>query len=172
MAHQAHADALVFFGATGDLARKQIFPALHSMVSQGELDVPIIGVANAGWDVTRLRERAKESVLAKGRADDEHLERLLGLLSYVDGDYKDPETFVKLKAAIGAAKRPAHYLAIPPALFGTVIDGLGPNGIAARVVDVTDRVVRLQTGYLYHYAFAMLLGIAALVTWMMLGSSL
>lgn len=129
MAHQAHADALVFFGATGDLARKQIFPALHSMVSQGELDVPIIGVANAGWDVTHLRERAKESILAKGRADDEHLERLLALLTYVDGDYKDAETFVKLKTALGTAKRPAHYLAIPPALFGTVIDGLKSQGL-------------------------------------------
>ncbi len=119
-----HSDALVFFGATGDLARKQIFPALHSMVAAGELDVPVVGVAHSGWDVDDLRARARESVLDNGGADDEHLESLLGLLKYVEGDYKDAQTFASLKEALGGAARPVHYLAIPPSLFGTVIDGL------------------------------------------------
>ncbi len=118
------ADALVFFGASGDLARKQIFPALHSMVAAGELTVPVVGVAASGWTVEDLRARAKESVLAKGGADDEALERLLALLTYVDGDYREPSTFERLRDALGGAKHPAHYLAIPPSLFGTVIDGL------------------------------------------------
>ncbi len=119
-----HADAFVFFGASGDLARKQIFPALHAMVATGELDVPVVGVAHSGWSVDDLRNRARESVLANGRKDDEHLESLLGLLKNVDGDYRDSDTFDALKETLGDAKRPAHYLAIPPSLFGTVVDGL------------------------------------------------
>ena len=119
-----HADAFVFFGASGDLARKQIFPALHSMVAAGELNVPVVGVAHSGWSVEDLKARARESVLNNGGSEDKHLESLLGLLRYVDGDYEDTETFDKLKESLGDAKRPAHYLAIPPSLFGTVVDGL------------------------------------------------
>lgn len=118
------ADALVFFGASGDLARKQIFPALHSMVAAGELDVPVVGVAASGWTVDDLRARAREAVLTHGGSDDAALKRLLGLLSYVDGDYREATTFARLTEALAGAKHPAHYLAIPPSLFGTVIDGL------------------------------------------------
>ncbi len=117
-------NAFVFFGATGDLARKQIFPALHAMVAAGELDVPVVGVAHSGWSVDDLRSRARESVLENGGEDDQHLESLLGLLRYVDGDYRDATTFDALKEALDGATRPAHYLAIPPSLFGTVVDGL------------------------------------------------
>jgi glucose-6-phosphate 1-dehydrogenase len=121
---RGHAGAFVFFGASGDLARKQIFPALHAMVEAGELDVPVVGVAHSGWSVDDLRARARESVLENGRADDAHLESLLNLLKNVDGDYTDAETFDKVKEALGGAARPVHYLAIPPSLFGTVVDGL------------------------------------------------
>ncbi len=119
-----HADAFVFFGASGDLARKQIFPALHAMAAAGELDVPVVGVAHSGWSVDDLKARARDSVLENGGDDDEHLESLLGHLAYVDGDYKDSATFESLRRTLGDAERPVHYLAIPPSLFGTVIDGL------------------------------------------------
>ncbi|MDN4483883.1 glucose-6-phosphate dehydrogenase [Demequina lignilytica] len=119
------ADALVFFGATGDLARKQIFPALYGMVAHGELDVPVVGVAFSQWSVDDLRERARSSVTAAlPDADPEVLERLIGLLRYVDGDYRDPATFEALRDALEGRHRPVHYLAIPPALFGTVVQGL------------------------------------------------
>ncbi len=121
---QEHADAFVFFGASGDLARKQIFPALRAMVAAGELRVPVVGVAFSGWTLDDLRQRARESILAHGEPDDEHLATLVSLLHYVDGDYNDPATFEALRAEVGDAKRPAHYLAIPPTLFGTVIRGL------------------------------------------------
>ncbi len=124
LSNDEHADAFVFFGASGDLARKQIFPALHAMVAAGELNVPVVGVAHSGWSVDDLRARARESVLAHGSEDDDHLQSLLGLLRYVDGDYQDSGTFASLKDALGGATRPAHYLAIPPSLFGTVVDGL------------------------------------------------
>ncbi len=123
-ATHVHADAFVFFGASGDLARKQIFPSLHAMVASGELDVPIVGVAASGWTIDDLRERAREAVLSKGGADDAALKRLTKLLRYVDGDYREASTFTKLRDELGGAKHPAHYLAIPPSLFGTVIDGL------------------------------------------------
>lgn len=131
-----HADAFVFFGASGDLARKQIFPALHAMVAAGELDVPVVGVAHSGWSVDDLKVRARDSVLENGGDDDEHLESLLGHLAYVDGDYRDSATFESLRKTLGDAKRPVHYLAIPPSLFGTVIDGLRGVGLHenARVV--------------------------------------
>ncbi|WP_291380213.1 glucose-6-phosphate dehydrogenase [Demequina sp.] len=129
-------DAFVFFGASGDLARKQIFPALHAMVAAGELDVPVVGVAHSGWSVEDLRARARESILETGGEDDEHLKSLLGLLQNVDGDYRDEQTFVSLRKALGDAARPAHYLAIPPSLFGTVVDGLRGVGLHenARVI--------------------------------------
>ncbi len=135
-ATNVHADAFVFFGASGDLARKQIFPSLHAMVAAGELDVPVVGVAHAGWTVDDLRDRAKESCLEHGLDDDDTLKKLLKLLRYVDGDYRDAETFEALKKALKGAFRPAHYLAIPPSLFGTVIDGLRGAGLheGARVI--------------------------------------
>ena len=135
----AHAsDALVFFGATGDLAHKKIFPALYRMVKRGALTVPVIGVAHSQWNLSRLREHVRDSIaqVDGGMADQDALDRLLSLLNYVDGDYGDPGTFSALGQALAHASRPAHYLAIPPALFATVIAGLGTAGLArdARVV--------------------------------------
>ncbi len=135
-ASHVHADAFVFFGASGDLARKQIFPSLHAMVASGELDIPIVGVAASDWSLDDLRERASEAILARGGKEDDALKRLLELLRYVDGDYRDESTFTRLKDALGDAKHPAHYLAIPPSLFGTVIDELRRVGLheGARVI--------------------------------------
>lgn len=131
-----HCDALVFFGATGDLAYKQIFPALQSMVRHGTLDVPVIGVAKAGWTLDDLKRRAHDSLSEHGGVDDQAFEKLTGLLRYIDGDYADPETFAALRRELGEARRPLHYLAIPPVLFGTVVEALGSSGSAdgARVV--------------------------------------
>ncbi|MGI8609114.1 MAG: glucose-6-phosphate dehydrogenase [Candidatus Dormibacteria bacterium] len=128
---QAPSDALVFFGATGDLAHKQIFPALYAMVKRGALKVPVVGVAHSGWALTDLRERAEDSIARAGGIDNkEAFTRLMSLLRYVDGDYNDEHTFAALKKVLGRARRPAHYLAIPPALFGTVVKGLGKSGLA------------------------------------------
>jgi len=130
-------DALVFFGATGDLAYKQIFPALQSMVKHGTLEVPVIGVAKAGWNLEQLKERAQDSLTAHGGVDGDAWPKLEGLLRYVDGDYAEPTTFQSLERELGEAKRPLHYLAIPPSLFATVADGLASAGAAeegARVV--------------------------------------
>jgi glucose-6-phosphate 1-dehydrogenase len=129
-------DALVFFGATGDLAYKQIFPALQSMVRHGTLDVPVIGVAKAGWTLEDLRRRAHDSLSEHGGVDDDAFAKLTGLLRYIDGDYADPETFAALRRELGDARRPLHYLAIPPVLFATVVEALGSSGSAdgARVV--------------------------------------
>lgn len=128
-----HSDAFVLFGATGDLAFKQIFPALYAMVRRNALSVPVIGVAFDPWDVEKLRARAREStVKAYGDAFDESVfARFSDLLGYVSGDYRSPETFAKLKAALGQASRPLHYLAIPPSLFETVAEGLQQSGCAA-----------------------------------------
>jgi glucose-6-phosphate 1-dehydrogenase len=130
-------DAFVFFGATGDLAHKMIFPALYQLVKRGTLDVPVIGVASSGWGLPQLRERARDSITAAGgETDDGALERLLALLDYVDGDYGDTATFSALGKALGDAHHPVHYLAVPPALFATVIEGLDGAGLTqgARVV--------------------------------------
>ena len=130
-------DALVLFGVTGDLAHKMIFPALYAMAKRGALKVPVVGVASSKWSLAQLRKRATDSVRRSGGIDDRRaLRRLLSLLSYVDGDYNDPRTFQALKKKLGNARRPAHYLAIPPALFATVIKGLGAAGLAdgARVI--------------------------------------
>src|SRR5712691_5103474 len=105
----SHSDALVFFGATGDLAYKKIFPALQAMAKRGNLTVPIVGVAKAGWNVDQLRARARDSVEKHGGLDTAAFDKLSGLFRYVDGDYKDPATFAALRQALGAAKRPAHY---------------------------------------------------------------
>ena len=131
-----HSDALVFFGATGDLAFKKIFPALQAMARRGGLDVPVIGVAKAGWTLDQLRERARDSVEKYGGLDRAAFDKLVGLLRYVDGDYKDPSTFAALRQALGNARHPAHYLAIPPPLFGPVVEQLAQSGCAqgSRVV--------------------------------------
>jgi glucose-6-phosphate 1-dehydrogenase len=132
----SYSDALVFFGATGDLAYKMIFPALQAMVKRGRLNTPVIGVAKSGWNLDQLRARARDSLEKHGEVDPAAFGKLSGLLRYVDGDYQDPATFQKLRTALGAAERPAHYLAIPPALFATVVEQLGKSGCArnARVI--------------------------------------
>jgi glucose-6-phosphate 1-dehydrogenase len=119
-----HSDALVFFGATGDLAYKKIFPALQAMVKRGHLQVPVIGVAKAGWNVDQLRARARDSVEKHGGIDSTAFDKLCSLLRYVDGDYKDPATFQALRNELGSTQQPAFYLAIPPVLFGTVVEQL------------------------------------------------
>ncbi|HYC38489.1 MAG TPA: glucose-6-phosphate dehydrogenase [Usitatibacter sp.] len=129
-------DAFVFFGATGDLAYKEIFPALHGLVRRGELDVPIVGMARAGWTLERLRERAREALENRGGVDPEAFAKLSAQLRYVGGDYGDPATYERLKEALGGARRPLHYLAIPPSVFPTVVRGLAKAGCArdARVI--------------------------------------
>jgi glucose-6-phosphate 1-dehydrogenase len=118
-------DALVFFGATGDLAYKKIFPALQAMLKRGHLTGPVIGVAKAGWNLDQLKARARDSLEKHGGLDPAAFEKLCGLLRYVDGDYKDPSTFQALRKELGPAQRPAHYLAIPPVLFELVVEQLG-----------------------------------------------
>jgi glucose-6-phosphate 1-dehydrogenase len=125
-------DALVFFGATGDLAYKKIFPALQSMIRRGHLDVPIIGVAKAGWTVDRLRERVRASLEDHGGGVDEvAFAKLVKLLRYVDGDYNARTTFDELRRLLDGANHPIHYLAIPPNMFPVVIEHLGSSGCAA-----------------------------------------
>ena len=121
----AQADALVFFGATGDLAYKKIFPSLQAMVKRGHLDVPVIGVAKAGWNLEQLEARAKDSLDKHGGLDPAAFSKLRGLLRYVDGDYQDPATFQAIRRELGPARRPAHYLAIPPVMFELVVEQLG-----------------------------------------------
>jgi len=123
-------DALVFFGATGDLAYKQIFPALQQMVVRGELTVPVIGVAKAGWTLDQLRQRARASLSEHGGLNEAAFAKLIGLLQYIDGDYQEPATFEQLRVALDGAQRPTHYLAIPPSLFGAVVEALGRSGCA------------------------------------------
>jgi len=129
-------DALVFFGATGDLAFKKIFPALQAMIRRGTLDVPIIGVARAGWTVDQLAERARASLEQHGGVDADAFAKLRAQLRYVDGDYNDSTTFDRLKQALGNARHPLHYLAIPPSLFAPTVRGLDKSGCAqdARVI--------------------------------------
>jgi glucose-6-phosphate 1-dehydrogenase len=117
-------DALVFFGATGDLAYKKIFPSLQAMLKRGHLDVPVIGVAKAGWTLDQLKARVRDSLEKHGGLDAAAFDKLAGLLRYVDGDYADRTTFDAIRKQLGSAQRPAHYLAIPPALFGTVVEQL------------------------------------------------
>ena len=124
-------DALVFFGATGDLAYKKIFPSLQAMLKRGRLNVPVIGVAKAGWKLDQFKARARDSLEKHGGLDATAFEKLSGLLRYVDGDYGDPATFQELRTTLGDANRPAHYLAIPPALFGKVVEQLGASGCSA-----------------------------------------
>jgi glucose-6-phosphate 1-dehydrogenase len=122
-AEREPADALVFFGATGDLALKQVIPALYNMAKKGRLDVPVVGVAFSYWDLQRLQERVRDSLVTYGGGIDDQaaLDHLMSLLRYVDADYTDRDSFNRVKAELGEARRPAHYLAIPPALFGRVV---------------------------------------------------
>jgi glucose-6-phosphate 1-dehydrogenase len=133
---EPHSDALVFFGATGDLAYKKIFPALQAMIKRDELAIPIIGMARAGWNLEKLRERAYASLKENGGVDEVAFAKLSAQLKYVDGDYQDPATYARLKKELGSAVRPLHYLAIPPSLFEPVVQGLANSGCAkeARVV--------------------------------------
>lgn len=135
MAPSVRSDAFVFFGATGDLAYKQIFPALHALIRDEGFDLPIIGVARSG-DLEALRARARESVKAQGQVDRAALHALTERLRYVKGSDDDPDTFRRLRAALGEASHPLHYLAIPPTLFATVVRHLGGSGCAdgARVI--------------------------------------
>ncbi len=129
-------DALVFFGATGDLAYKKIFPALQAMIKRGHLDVPVIGVAKSDWTLDDLKNRARDSLQHHGCFEEGAFDKLCTLLKYVDGDYKDPATFQTLRSLLGDAKHPAHYLAIPPVMFPVVVEQLGKSGCAtgARVI--------------------------------------
>ena len=131
-----HSDALVFFGATGDLAYKKIFPSLQAMLKRGHLNVPVIGVAKAGWTLEQLRARARDSLEKHGGLDPAAFEKLVSLLRYVDGDYADAATFAGVRRELGTAQHPAHYLAIPPVLFGAVVEKLAQSGCTqgARVV--------------------------------------
>jgi glucose-6-phosphate 1-dehydrogenase len=122
--NDSHSDALVFFGATGDLAYKKIFPALQAMVKRGHLNVPIVGIAKAGWNIDQLRARAQDSLEKHGGINPAAFDRLCGLLRYVDGDYQNAATFQLLRNELGSAQHPAHYLAIPPVLFATVVEQL------------------------------------------------
>jgi glucose-6-phosphate 1-dehydrogenase len=131
-----HSDAFVFLGASGDLAYKQIFPALQSMIKHGHLDIPVIGVAKSNWNLDQLKSRARDSLEKHGGVDEQAFEKLCSLLQYIDGDYADAATFKQLRTKLGEAKRPLYYLAIPPKLFSTVADGLAKAGCVqnARVV--------------------------------------
>ena len=134
-----HSDALVFFGATGDLAYKKIFPSLQAMAQRGHLDVPVIGVAKAGWGLDQLKARARDSVEQHGGLHPAAFDKLCGLLRYVDGDYQDPATFQTLRKELGSAHRPAHYLAIPPALFELVVQQLAKTGCAERARVIVEK---------------------------------
>ncbi len=130
------ADALVFFGATGDLAFKQIFPAIQNMIRRNSLNVPVIGVAKSGWTIDQFRSRARDSLAHSGGVDENAFAKLLKLLDYIDGDYQDPATFEELRKKLDGSTRPAHYLAIPPSLFSQVVVALAKSGCAknARVI--------------------------------------
>ena len=129
MSHE-QSDALVFFGATGDLAHKKIFPALQALAGNGHLDIPVIGVAKAGWTLDQLKSRARDSVEHYGGYHPDAFDRLISRLRYIDGDYADPATFQRLRRELGDARHPTHYLAIPPSLFETVVKQLGESGCA------------------------------------------
>src|SRR6185437_1146011 len=133
---EPESDALVFFGATGDLAYKQIFPALQKLAKRGKLAGPVIGVAKAGWNLDQLKARAEDSVKTHGGIDPAGFPILVDKLRYVDGDYKDAQAFANVRKELGDAKHPIHYLAIPPVLFGVVLEQLKRSGSSqgARVV--------------------------------------
>jgi glucose-6-phosphate 1-dehydrogenase len=132
----APSDAIVFYGATGDLAYKQIFPALYALTQHDRLDIPVIGVAKADWNLDALQARARDSVLEYEAIDETAFTRFASCLRYVHGDYRDPATFTALRRELGEARRPLHYLAIPPELFPIIIDNLAGSDCAegARIV--------------------------------------
>ncbi|MGZ9713839.1 glucose-6-phosphate dehydrogenase [Glaciimonas sp. GNP009] len=132
----SHSDAFVFFGATGDLAYKQIFPALQAMIKHGHLDLPIIGVAKSDWTDDQLRERARDSIEKNGSFDADAFAKLSARLQYISGDYQDDATYTQLRKVLGKAVRPLYYLAVPPSMFGPVTEGLAKSGGAnnARVI--------------------------------------
>jgi glucose-6-phosphate 1-dehydrogenase len=136
MNQETRADALVFFGATGDLAYELVFPAFQAMVANGELDIPVIGVARRPWSADQLRARARESLEKDGGVDPGAFSKLSDLLRYVSGDYHDPATFERIRQELGPSRHPVYYLAIPPGLFPVVVEQLGKSGCAkgARVV--------------------------------------
>ena len=136
MAVPVNSDAFVFFGATGDLAHKKIFPALQALIRKGQIDMPIIGMARPDWTLDRLRDRARDSLVRNGGIDADAFRKLSARLQYVGGDYRDPATYQHLRQALGGAARPIHYLAIAPSMFATVVQGLAKAGCAegARVV--------------------------------------
>jgi glucose-6-phosphate 1-dehydrogenase len=135
-----HSDALVLFGVTGDLAHKMTFPALYAMEKRGALTVPVIGVALPKWNSEDLHKRVEDSIQRSGGIDNRRaFDHLLSQLSYVSGDYEDPDTFAAIGKALGDAKRPAHYLAIPPSLFETVIKGLGTSKLAAHARVIVEK---------------------------------
>src|SRR5271169_3569547 len=125
---KVESDAFVFFGATGDLAYKKIFPALYAMLRRDGFNIPIVGMARAGWNLDKLKERARDSIQHSGGYDADCFAKFSALLRYVDGDYSDPKTFAELCTALGPAVNPIHYLAIPPSLFGSVAQGLKDCG--------------------------------------------
>ena len=135
----ARSDALVFFGATGDLAYKQVFPALQAMAKQGQLGVPVIGVAGRPWTSEQLRERARQSLAEHGGVDPTVFDALAAQLTYLGGDYNSAATYTRLREALGTARRPLYYLAIPPSLFETVVEGLASAGIAANARVVIEK---------------------------------
>ncbi len=134
---RTRSDAFVFFGATGDLAYKKIFPALQAMARCGSLDVPVVGVARGEGGIEKLRERARNSIAEKGPVDEAAFGKLMSLLQYVNGDYGDPDMYRRLRRTLGDAQHPLHYLAIPPSMFGDVVGQLGESGCArgGRVVN-------------------------------------
>jgi glucose-6-phosphate 1-dehydrogenase len=135
----ARSDAFVFFGATGDLAYKKIFPALQAMAKRGRLDFPVVGVAKSGWGLEQLVERAKASVTEHGGLDPQAFAQLARMLRYVDGDYADTATFERLRQELGQAQRPAHYLAIPPSMFPTVVKQLEKVGCTANARVIVEK---------------------------------
>jgi glucose-6-phosphate 1-dehydrogenase len=125
-----HSDAFVFFGATGDLAYKQIFPALQAMIRRGHFNMPITGVAKSGWHLDQLKNRARDSIEKHGKFDADAFAKLVARLQYIDGDYRDQATYERLRQILGKAERPLHYLAIPPSMFAIVAEGLAKSGCA------------------------------------------
>lgn len=131
-----NSDAFVFFGATGDLAYKQIFPALQAMVRQHHLNMPIIGVAKSGWSFEQFRDRARNSLEKHGGVDEAAFNKMCSLMKYIDNDYRDGTTYQTLRKELKNASHPMHYLAIPPSTFTNVVEGLAASGSArgARVI--------------------------------------
>ena len=127
---EPRADALVFFGATGDLARKKVYAALEALAKHGRLDMPIICIAHSGWTLELLKQRITDELKQRPGFDATALGVLLSRLSYLEGDYTKPEMFTELRTLLGPAKHPLHYLAIPPDAFAAVADGLGRSGCA------------------------------------------